>query len=709
MLQIGLFGKSQIRLALLVSVMLFAGTCIAASDSNSAGGNIDEILLKKRRFIPKPGGLGDASKMSGHVIIQFEGTPGANTLDGLNARWIKILQRVPRNAVMAYVPPNTPLETIAGIRWVGKLKPTDKISRHLNKSLGKGFALVDVYPDVDEQRGQAVILGTAGQIIDNPYLASNTYLVRANREIVTELSTADEVSWIWAASDAIISGEPVYRCRGAVTALGPAAEYVVHDDGWDGPGRGSASLKYHFVSGTADMTGEQSEVKDALDEWARYAALTFTETLTANQNRSFDILWGVGDHGGCPYPFEPDELAHAFYPSPPNAEPIAGDIHFNDAKTWCNGCSCGVDVFSVALHEAGHSLGLDHSDNPSAVMYEYYQCVTGLHQDDIDGIQSIYASACTCSITVTSPSSASSWLRGTTHTIVWTSQCNSANYVRIQLYKGASLVQTVISSTPDDGSYSWTIPSSLSAGSDYRIRIVSTSDSSCYDYSSYFSITCSCLVSVSYPSSSSVWACGGCYNIWWNSECNPGSSVRIQLYKGSSLVQTITSSTADDGSYQWCVPGDITADCDYRVRITSTADASCYDYSDYFSSIPDPEHYLIGHSRFSILLTGTLTTLAEDALLELSAPEDIIIRGNINVMGADSDLLIRSDLWVFHLHRARFASELEHDGSDLRTTCRPDGMPFGKKPSVYVHRSLAIFVGFLCLDEFLSRPWLGET
>ena len=69
--------------------------------------------------------------------------------------------------------------------------------------------------------------------------------------------------------------------------------------------------------------------------------------------------------------------------------------------------------------------------------------------------------------------------------------------------------------------------------------------------------------------------------------------------------------------------------------MTLSAAEGLYDYSSYFSSIPDPDHYLVGHSRFSMLLTGTLTTLADGALLELSAPEDIIIRGNINVLTSE--------------------------------------------------------------------------
>jgi hypothetical protein len=46
---------------------------------------------------------------------------------------------------------------------------------------------------------------------------------------------------------------------------------------------------------------------------------------------------------------------------------------------------------SILLHEAGHFLGLAHSQDTSAIMYAYYPAVsTALTQDDMDGICSLY-------------------------------------------------------------------------------------------------------------------------------------------------------------------------------------------------------------------------------------------------------------------------------------------------------------------------------
>ena len=111
----------------------------------------------------------------------------------------------------------------------------------------------------------------------------------------------------------------------------------------------------------------------------------------ANEARSVTVFWGPRNHGDA-FPFAPEVLAHAFYPAPAVPEPTAGDIHFNDAYTWGVGDPARYDIFSVALHESGHSLGLAHSTNPSAVMYPiYHGIVQGPTAEDIRAIQTLYA------------------------------------------------------------------------------------------------------------------------------------------------------------------------------------------------------------------------------------------------------------------------------------------------------------------------------
>jgi hypothetical protein len=52
-----------------------------------------------------------------------------------------------------------------------------------------------------------------------------------------------------------------------------------------------------------------------------------------------------------------------------------------------------VDLFSVTVHELGHSLGLMHSNIPDAIMFPYYRGYSKsikLHGDDIAAIRKLY-------------------------------------------------------------------------------------------------------------------------------------------------------------------------------------------------------------------------------------------------------------------------------------------------------------------------------
>ena len=86
------------------------------------------------------------------------------------------------------------------------------------------------------------------------------------------------------------------------------------------------------------------------------------------------------------------------------------------------------------------------------------------------------------SITVTSPKGGETWHLGKTYTISWNYTGNPGTTVMIELVGGSA--SSVIKASKSigangKGSYSWIIPKEQASGSDYKVRITSTTKPSC--------------------------------------------------------------------------------------------------------------------------------------------------------------------------------------------------------------------------------------
>ncbi len=77
-------------------------------------------------------------------------------------------------------------------------------------------------------------------------------------------------------------------------------------------------------------------------------------------------------------------------------------------------------------------------------------------------------------ISIISPNGGEEWKLGSVHNITWTD--NITENVKIELFKEDSYQQTIIATTPSNGTYAWTITGNQEPGTDYRVKITSVAD-----------------------------------------------------------------------------------------------------------------------------------------------------------------------------------------------------------------------------------------
>lgn len=140
------------------------------------------------------------------------------------------------------------------------------------------------------------------------------------------------------------------------------------------------SLTYQMINCPArlDCEATRGAVRRAFADWAAVSALSFTEV---SGRADIELSFTLDDPE---FGTEGDVLAFAYFPSD------GGDIFFDDAEPWTLHDGGDTDFYVVTLHEIGHSLGLDHSNDPSAIMYAFSGTASTLQRDDILAIQRLY-------------------------------------------------------------------------------------------------------------------------------------------------------------------------------------------------------------------------------------------------------------------------------------------------------------------------------
>jgi len=152
---------------------------------------------------------------------------------------------------------------------------------------------------------------------------------------------------------------------------------------WRGSDNGTTTVSFAFDDAFAvngiSFSQAKSLITSALSVWAKYAPLNFQEIQDPGSGDQVDILVQSNAIDG-----QGKTLAFAYFPT-------YGDITFDTAEQWTD-----TKFLETATHELGHSLGLDHENDVSAIMNSVLgnkfegQAEPFLLEDDINGIRNLY-------------------------------------------------------------------------------------------------------------------------------------------------------------------------------------------------------------------------------------------------------------------------------------------------------------------------------
>jgi MYXO-CTERM domain-containing protein len=190
---------------------------------------------------------------------------------------------------------------------------------------------------------------------------------------------------------------------GLLAIAQPARGFVRESSNWN---PASLPIRYNINLSSAPAeigaSGAQSAVDMGFASWAAPACSAWRTTDAGDttrgasaSDRSNTILWvsgswpaTLGDVNSVIGVTTPVWTSGGYF--------IDADIQFNNVGfTWSmTGSSGTVDTQSIATHEEGHFLGLDHSPTGSAIMYASYSggLKRTLDCDDIRGVCAIYPS-----------------------------------------------------------------------------------------------------------------------------------------------------------------------------------------------------------------------------------------------------------------------------------------------------------------------------
>jgi hypothetical protein len=211
-----------------------------------------------------------------------------------------------------------------------------------------------------------------------------------------------------------------------------------------------------------------------------------------------------------PDAYEPDDSAAIAHPIATTGTAESHTLASND-KDWCSFSAAANNLYIIKTTGATSSMstqltlyGTDAktlistarsatSDSTATITMfcqtagTYYlrtiSSTVGTYQIAVNGYDSTKYG-----LTIAAPAAGDTLTVGQVDTITWTSQATTSGNVDVYLNNASGVVLTIAANVANGGSRVWTVPSTITAGSGYYIRIISRFNSHIYGTSGTFTI-----------------------------------------------------------------------------------------------------------------------------------------------------------------------------------------------------------------------------
>lgn len=233
-----------------------------------------------------------------------------------------------------------------------------------------------------------------------------------------------------------------------------------------------------------------------------------------------------------------------------------------------------ITIVASTPNDGTHSWMIPNTPSANSLV-RVSEATTGTPSDVSNAVFTIAPQV----ITVTAPNGGEVWQAGTSHNITWTSSCFTGNVELEYSTDGGSSWITIIASTANDGSHTWSVPNTPSENC--LVKISDAADGTPFDQSdAVFTISAppEDMLTLTSPNGGEVWNVGSVHNITWTYQ-GMISNVKLEYSIDAGANWTlIIASTPNDGTHSWTIPDTPSDSC--LVKISDASNSETSDISD---------------------------------------------------------------------------------------------------------------------------------